>query len=336
MSGCQANTPQQYEDCGAPAMGLARYGVDPNVSAIKAAVQQSQPSGAPSGYLNVCEAMLRAGGLIYYKSTPGDCGSISVPTGISSGQITGLAGGAASGVVGGLGAVGVLSGAATLGIGSAITLAVAGISDIFAHHAEAVANEQATICKVALYFNQAKQAIDKAVRYTQISPDEGVSYLIQVANQAKTGLSTIMKSCNAACVYMAICNAFTFYARTWYDYIAPRGVMFTQAPGGPPTGYGTAPGGVTVSPSNPAPPIPLRALPGNIYAPAIVGSSPPLNENVALPGDLRASDYLNLGYNQQTGQSTQAADVPPPTPINWGAVAAIAAVVLLLFTISKG
>ena len=38
-------------------------------------------------------------------------------------------------------------------------------------------------------------------------------------------------------------------------------------------------------------------------------NSPALTTNATVPGNASASDYLNLGYNQQTGQSGQVADV---------------------------
>lgn len=336
MSGCPNTDVAAYENCGAPAQGLAAFGVDPNVSAIKAAVASSTPRGVNASYPIVCEAMLRAGGLIYFKSSPGDCGAPPTLPGITSGQIAGLSGAAASGVTGILGTVGVIGGAATLGISTAITAAVGGIETIFAHHAQAVANEQATICSVANFFNSAKRAIDSAVRSGMISPDEGVAYLTQVANQAKSGLATIMNTCNAACYYQGFLQAFINYARTWYDYLAPALIVFPQAPNSPPSSYGTPPGGVTQTGSLPAPPPPIRSTPGNVYAPAGPAPygplSPPLNTNTALPGNYAASDYLNQGYNQPTGDSAQAADTPP-SQINWQTFAAIATVVLVAFTL---
>lgn len=341
MSGCPSTSVQAYEDCGAvgaPGVGtLAKYNsLDPNAAAIKAAVAASTPPGADSSYAIVCEAMLRSGGLLYWKNNPGDCPAPTAPGGISSGQIAGLSGQAATGALSGIQAAGVISGPLTLGIGTAITSAVSAIESIFAHHAQAVADEQSTICGVAGYFNQAKQQIDNAVRSGQISPDAGVTYLTQVANQAKSGLSSIVKTCNAACYFQGFLQAFINYSRTWYDYISPSNMVFAQAPGGPPTSYGTPPGGVTTSPANPAPPIPIRASAASVYAPAGPNASgvtaPPLTANTVLPGNANAADYLNLGYNQPTGQSAGEADVPPSS-INWNMIAAIAAVVLLLITL---
>lgn len=334
---CAALTVEAYYACEAPAFGSPSFNPnDPNAGVIRAAVAQSIPSGIPDkkAYSNACEAMLRAGRLFYQKSSPGDCGSPSAFPGIGSGQIVGLGGQGASGLVGAFGAAGIIGGAATMGITTAISVAVAGIEDIFAHHAQAVANEQSTLCRVLLYFNPAKQAIDAAVYSGQISPDEGTAYFKQVIQSAKTGLSSILKVCNAACWYIGYLNAFSFYAITWYDSIAPVGIVYAQAPGGAPSSIGTPPGGVTVAPGNPAPPPPVRSLPQNTYLPSIQPSAPPLASNNQLPGNPVAPDYLNRGYNQQTGQSAQAADVPPSN-INWTMIAALVGVITLLVLVGR-
>jgi len=334
---CSAVDVGTYYACEAPAFGSPPLNAnDPNLGAIRAAVAQSIPAGIsnPTSYKIACEAMLRAGRLFYQKSSPGDCGSPTAPSGIATGQVVGLGGAGASTAVGIIGAAGIIGGAATLGITSAISIAVACIEDIFAHHAQAVANEQSTICRVMLYFNSAKQQVDTAVSSGQVSPDAGTAYLKQVIQSAKTGLSSIQKVCNAACWYIGYLNAFSFYSMTWYDSITPMGIIFAQAPGGAPSDMGTPPGGVTVTPGSPAPPPPVRSLPQNTYLPSIQPSAPALASNNQLYGNPSGSDYLNLGYNQQTGQSAQAADVPP-SGINWTMVAALVGLITLLVLVAR-
>jgi hypothetical protein len=295
---------------------------------------QSMPAGAPKGYPVVCEAMLRAGGFIYYKSSPGDCGTPPQVSGIQSGQIVGLSGQAASAGIGVIGAAGIISGPATAGIGTAVSLAAAGITEIFTHHAQAVKNEQSTICAVAGYFNAAKKQVDTACYTGQITADQAVTYLIQIANQAKTGLASIQKKCNAACVYQGIAQAFINFARTYYDSLSPLTGPQLQAPGAPPSGWGTPPGGVTVAPGNPAPPQTTRSTFASTYLPAVPNTAPPLIANANLPGS-NAPDYLNMGYNQQSGQSGQRADVPPSNT-NWVAIGAIASVIALVIVLYRG
>lgn len=342
---CQTSTGVAgYENCGAPGMGLASYNPsDPLAAQIKAAVMQSQPSGAPSDYPIAAEACLRAGGILYWHQTPGDCQTGPGAPGITSGQITGLSGSAASGVIGGLGAAGVIGGAATLGIGAAVAVAAGAIETVFANHAAAVANEQQTICSVALYFNTAKKQVDAAVRSGQITSDAGAAYLTQIANQAISGLAGIMKVCNAACVYQGILRAFINFSHPWYDSIAPTNIPVANAPGGPPTFYTTNPAGVTATPASPPPQPPLRSIanPVVVYSPAGPGTTGPtapnLISNNLLPGNPLASDYLNRGYNQPTGQAAQGADVPNVTVVpSWFLPAVIVVVVVAFLVQAKG
>lgn len=342
MAGCNpASGVPTYENCGVGLVpGLAPYNSnDPNATAIRAAVAQSTPNGAPTNYAIAAEACLRAGGILYWNADGSACAFPTVSGGVTSGQIVGLSGSASSGIIGGLGAAGIIGGAATLGISTAIALSVGAIETIFANHAAAVANENRTICAVAGYFNGAKKQVDNAVRSGQISSDQGVAYLTQVANQAKSGLLSIAQKCNAACVYQAVLQAFINFSRTWYDSIAPIQIQ-PQAPAGPPTYYGTPPGGVTTAPGSLPPPQPIRSLPGNTYLPTGPstiygqGSSAPLTSNNLIPGNPAASDYLNLGYNQPTGQAAQGADIANTWVLpSW--LLPVAAVLVLVLVLEK-
>lgn len=331
MSGCSTSSAQAYEDCGAPAQGLFAYPGPPFPSDVQSQYSivalRNKPSGAPSGFSAVCEACLRSRGLIYWKTSPGDCPAPVAPSGFTSGQIVGLSGNAASGVIGGLGAVGAISGAATLGIGAAVSFAVSGLEELFTHHAQAVATEQQTICAVAGYFNPLLKQIDTAVSSGEISADQGVTYVKQVANQASSGLAGILKSCNAACVYQAILRAHADFAAYLYPRITPISMISASAPGSAPITPNNPPGAVPDSGAS----VPIRSTAGNTYAPSIPGSAPNLTANSLLPGS-NAPDNLNAGYIQQTGQSAGLADVPPKG-INWTVIAAIASVAVAFVTL---
>jgi hypothetical protein len=136
-------------------------------------------------------------------------------------------------------------------------------------------------------------------------------------------------------------QAHLYFAKNYYPSIAPASNIFPQAPANPPDGVGTLPGGVTVTGTTPPPVPPVRSLPSNTYAPAGptsglvgLGTGTSLTSNNQLPGNPSASDNLNLGYNQQTGQSAQAADVPN-VPINWTMIGAIIGIIALLWAVSK-
>lgn len=314
---CSQATAAGWENCAGVPAGLLPYpGLGSPVfpdSQYRIVAMRNNPTGKPS-FVPPCEANLRARGLIYMKSTPGDCGSGSRTAGFGSGQIVGLSGTAASGVIGGLGAAGAISGAATLGIGTAVTLAVAGIESVFAHHAQAVANEQSTICAVANYFNPLLKQLDAAVISGAISPDQGIAYVKQVCLQAINGLQSIVKQCNAACYFIGYLKAHADLVNSLYPAISPAPTMGAQAPGSAPSTYGNTPGGVTDGGSI----APIRSTSDTSFAYLPTGPSdrggvaPPLTPNKLLPSGNVASmvDYLNAGYNQQTGQSAQAADVP--------------------------
>lgn len=336
---CSVASAASYESCAAPPQGLFGYpgsglggaSLDPSYALVAA---RNKPSGAPADFAIVAEACLRARGLIYFRNNPGDCGAPPGVPSFTSGQIVGLSGGAASGVVGGLGSVGALTGAATAGIGTAVSLAVAGIESIFQHHAQAVTNEQTTICAVAGYFNPLVKQIDASVASGQISASDGITYMKQVAQQAINGLQSINGVCNAACVYIGVLKAHMDFVSTYYPAISPAESIGASAPGGAPTFFGTPPGGVTAGSnlaSNSAPPPPIRATFNNTYSPAIP-AAPNIAPNSVLPGNPAAADYLNVGYKQQTGQSAQAADVPSTTNwAMWGAIAAIIVALLAVF-----
>lgn len=317
----------------ASAQGLSMFpGADQFSALYPQVAQRNFSAGIPSSrmqdFIDYVTLSLKYRGLIYAKKTPGDCGGLGTATGgISGRQIVGLAGQASSLTVGGLGAVGVLSGAATFGIGAAITVAVAAISDIFQHHAQAIANEQSTICAVVNYFNEALRAVDQAVASGQISAGEGVTYLNQVANQAKTGLSSIEKVCNAACWFKGFIAAHQDFARQYYAAISPNSVGALR-PGQAPTAFGSLPGGVPSTANNVAPSPPIRSLLGLNPTPVNSSANP-------VSGTVRS---IAVQSNQTpTGQSGKLSDVPPApsSGLGWGFFAVAATVLLLIFTGTK-
>lgn len=310
-----------WEAKGAP-QGLKAFDPnDPFASLYPVIIQRNKPAGANSGFDNACEAMLRAGGLIYSKQVDGDCGSAGVgATGFTNSQIVGLAGQAGSLSVGGLGAVGVLSGAATFGIGAAITVAVAGISEIFQHHAQAVANEQRTICSVVNYFNAAKQQIEQSLLSGEITPAQAVTYLNQVGNAAKTGMSSIEQVCNAACYFKGYINALLDFSRQYYPAIAPN--TGALRPGQAPTAFGSLPGGVPSTANNLAPAPPLRSVYGlnPIPVPSSVNTTSGTVRSVAVQSARTPS-----------GQTGKLADVPPTSGgLDWVFFAIVGVMIFLL------
>jgi hypothetical protein len=217
----------------APACGLSPSRFVPQSLQSQAATvaQNNVPPGAPSDFVPYCTACLIARGIIYFKNVPGDCGS---PTTLdfSSAQLTGQAGQVASGIA-------AMAGATLPGIGAAVTA----IEDIFEAHAQAVANEQSTICKVAGIINQVFAYYDTLVAQGRLDPSSAYSGMQTFLAQANEQLQTIFKKCNAACVYQGILKAHAQFAQTYYPAIAPIQAS-SHAPGAPPAALGTVPGGV--------------------------------------------------------------------------------------------
>jgi hypothetical protein len=189
------------------------------------------PKGAPSDWVSVCQGSLIVRGIIYYKKVPGDCGT---PTSLDLENVSaaGQAGQIATGIAS-------MAGAQLPGIG----VAVQAIQAIFAHHAEAVANEQATICQVAKVFNQVIGFYDAKVRSGAISPSAAWNGMQNFLAQVTEQLASIFQQCNASCVYTAIINAHSDFVQSYYPAIAPVSV-FSHAPGAAPASLGTTPGGV--------------------------------------------------------------------------------------------
>lgn len=234
---------------GAVACGLAgRQSVtDPFASLYPTIAQRNMPASSPAGldhFTVVMTASLIARGIIYFKNSPGDCGA-STPVNLADATLAKTGGSVASaGLSIGLGAAGIgglAAGGATLGLSVAITAVVA----IFAHHDQAVANEQATICKVAGIVNQVIPQIDAAVRSGAISPSDGAGYIKNFVGQVNGQLGTIEKTCNAACFYQGILNAHADFATSYYAALAPSQVS-PIAPMSAPTSNGMAPGGVPI------------------------------------------------------------------------------------------
>jgi hypothetical protein len=181
--------------------------------------------------------------ILYYKKTPGDCGSTTTvsPSNLATGlKYGGLGIGTASSVstlaLGATAGLSVGLGVATAGVG----LILAPIMGILQHHQQAVANEQATVCAVATASAQAIPQVDALVKSGQITAKQGIDAMTLVVQQLTTALQPILKGCNAACCYIAELNAHLDFARIYYMDISP-----SQSPVTSPAAYtGLKPGSI--------------------------------------------------------------------------------------------
>jgi len=229
-----AETVQSWEANGV-AQGLKPYNPnDPFAAFYPVVMKRNAPQGVGNlaSFLERGEANLRARGLIYYKKNPGDCGQ---GTAFSNSDLQALSLGssAVSGTTSILGSVGVLSGAATAGIGLGVALGAQAIAGIFQHHSQAVEKEQDTICRVAGIWNQIIKYLDAQVISGALDPSDAVSIMENYALQAKSELDTILKTCNAACYYEGYINAFVDFAGIQYPQIAPQNAHAPLSPSNP-------------------------------------------------------------------------------------------------------
>ncbi len=203
----------------------------------------SASSTPPPAQIAQAQSMLIVRGLIYQKKSPGDCGTYTTLD-FGNVDLTEGAGKAASGILSGLSQVssGIASfaGAALPGIG----IAVQAITQIFANHAAAVADEQTTLCHVAAVINQVIPYYDAQVKSGAIDPSTAYTGVQQFIAQVNAALQQIYKSCNAACVYMSILAAHADFLTTYYPAIAPRQIAPNKPGAAPSSIITTAPGGV--------------------------------------------------------------------------------------------
>lgn len=174
-----------------------------------------------------CEACMRAGGLLYFKKTPGDCGGAAAKS-TGGGSLRGVATGAsiaasALGTAGTIASLGALSiaGAATGGV----AMILGAVAAIFQHHAAAVAQEQDVNCAVMQAFNPTAYQIDQAVIQGQISGSQGYAAYQSLVQQATNGLQSVSKPDNWGFGTEAILQAMLAFKAYQYGTVAlPMGV----------------------------------------------------------------------------------------------------------------
>jgi hypothetical protein len=170
----------------------------------------------PDSVREVVIASLATNRITYCKSRQGDCGT---PTsggppaagkaiqygGAALGTTTSLA---ATGALGGtLAASTAVLGAATAGIG----LLALPLLGIFAHHAQAVATEQQTLCAVADAWNSFAINMEAQLKQGKVSQQDAQAALQQVHDNLAQTLSGIEKPVNAAVHYHKALDALLLF-----------------------------------------------------------------------------------------------------------------------------
>jgi hypothetical protein len=122
-----------------------------------------------------------------------------------------------------LASAGVLSGMATMGIGTAVTLVITGLTDLIQHHAQAVANEQKTICAVCNAFNQFETQIESELAAGTITVTQAIALLTQAVNQLSPSLTSLSGGkLDALWGYNLAMQAYALYLqKVVYPVLAP-------------------------------------------------------------------------------------------------------------------
>jgi hypothetical protein len=178
-------------------------------------------SGMPASVREVVIASLATNRIIYCKSKQGDCGSpTQADLGAGAGALKYT--GAGLSTASGLGSVGALGG--TFAAGTAASTALAGATlgigllampllSIFAHHAQAVAAEQGTLCGVAAGWNGFAMAMEQALPAGKIGNQDADTQIGQLHDQLIGMLSGIEKPVNAAAHYHKALDALLIFNR---------------------------------------------------------------------------------------------------------------------------
>jgi hypothetical protein len=149
--------------------------------------------------------------------------------------VTGLA---ATGVLGGTAAATGAAGGSIAGISAAAIAGPAAIAIlpfaiwgiIAAHHAKAVATEQAVTCNVENYVNSNNDAIIQAVMQGAIDWRAAKGYFNDVRKQALSGLAPISQNCNAGCAYGMAVNALEDFFIALYGVPPASSPVAVQTP----------------------------------------------------------------------------------------------------------
>lgn len=212
--------------------------------AVQEAIQQSgvQSSIDPRFLANTAGlqkwySMIEAGQFDLAWVSPSCVGANAPNSGVTNlsltqaaGSIAGTATGAAASAEGGsisaimagtASTAGVVLGAATLGIGFVVAI----ISAIFAHHAQAVAQEQHIECTVTSAANNAMSALAEGVQSGQIQPADAVTALNSIYSQYKQIAAPSWGThpyCNANCELEILMLAMVLYWQAQYTAMADQ------------------------------------------------------------------------------------------------------------------
>lgn len=182
--------------------------------------------GSPSNvnaWKALCEACLRARGLLYCSNNPGDCGTTRQATNQAAlsnlkslgitGQIAGQGISIGSEIASLAGQAGGILSAATFGASALLT----GILTILQNHAKAEANQANVLCELCPQVTAAIISTDAAIYAGSDSQQAGIANVQEIAAQFRATVAPLTHGQDAFAGYSAICDALAM--QTSYLYM---------------------------------------------------------------------------------------------------------------------
>jgi hypothetical protein len=189
---------------------------------MAAIVTKDSPSGNVAAWKALCEACLRARGLLYCSNTPGDCGTTHQATNQAAlsnlqtlgvtGQIAGTGIKIGSEVASLAGAGGALLSGVTFGASALLQ----GILAIFQNHAAAEQKQATALCQLCPQVTAAIIATDAAIYAGSDSQSAGIANVQTVAAQFRAAVAPLTHGEDAFAGYAAICDALAMQSSYLY------------------------------------------------------------------------------------------------------------------------
>ena len=271
---CDVNNPQSYIGC---AGDIVRQ-----IAPASVMMQFAAGAGASSSNYSMCLAMmfLYSRRIEYWKVAPGDCGSPGTAVIGTTFQVE-------TGVTKGLG---VAASVDPEPISKGILAGVAAIFGGFtAHHAQAVATEQSTLCGVSNSFNYMMNQLEPALLSGQVSAVNASAIMHNAVPALNASLNSIKSGQNAAWGYQIAMTALVNFCD---QVVFPA--LEANSPNAKPT-PAVNQNAVPVyqqPPPGPAMPQPVAITP---ITPELIGSpSPGMNANNMGVGPLSGSLPLSI------------------------------------------
>ena len=201
---------------------LGCVGVQPRYTEAQVSTYADRAGASGAPWIRpLAIAFLRVNRVIYWKNTPnglvGDCGTLQTQ-GISGAQIGGIGISAGTQVA----SIALKGVQAVPIIGSIVGFADAIFGIFGGAHAAAVRTEQATLCDVAIQYDQFADAIEQAIASGQMPLQDALGKLNSIINSLDSGLASIEKPYNAPYGYRRAVKALgLFNTEVVYPSLVP-------------------------------------------------------------------------------------------------------------------